>query len=28
LLWENVDLEARVAIIPRTKNDDQVVVPL
>jgi integrase len=28
LLWENADLEARVAIIPRTKNDDQVVVPL
>jgi integrase len=28
LLWENVDLEAQVAIIPRTKNDDQVVVPL
>ena len=28
LLWENVDLESRVAIIPRTKNDDQVVVPL
>jgi integrase len=28
LLWENVELEARVAIIPRTKNDDQVVVPL
>jgi integrase len=28
LLWEHVDLEARVAIIPRTKNDDQVVVPL
>jgi integrase len=28
LVWENVDLESRVAIIPRTKNDDQVVVPL
>ena len=28
LLWENVDLEARVATIPRTENDDQVVVPL
>jgi integrase len=28
LVWENVDLESHVAIIPRTKNDDQVVVPL
>jgi site-specific recombinase XerD len=28
LLWENVDLTARVAIIPKTKNGDQVVVPL
>ena len=28
LVWENVDLESRVAIIPRTKNDDRVVVPL
>jgi integrase len=28
LVWENVDLNARIAIIPETKNDDQVVVPL
>jgi len=28
LVWENVDLEARTATIPRTKNDDEVVVPL
>jgi integrase len=28
LVWENVDLKARIAIIPETKNDDQVVVPL
>jgi len=28
LVWENVDLEARVATIPRTKNDDPVHVPL
>ena len=28
LKWENVDLQARVAVIPRTKNGDQVVVPL
>jgi hypothetical protein len=28
LVWENVDLSARVAIIPKTKNGDQVVVPL
>jgi len=28
LVWENVDLESRVPVIPRTKNDDQVVVPL
>lgn len=28
LLWENVDLQSRIAIIPKTKNNDQVVVPL
>jgi integrase len=28
LNWENVDLKARVALIPRTKNGEQVVVPL
>ena len=28
LIWENVDLNARIAIIPETKNDDQVVVSL
>lgn len=28
LVWENVDLNARIAIIPETTNDDQVVVPL
>jgi integrase len=28
LVWENVDLKARIAIIPETKNEDQVVVPL
>jgi integrase len=28
LTWENVDLAARIAIIPKTKNGDQVVVPL
>ena len=28
LTWDNVDLAARIAIIPKTKNGDQVVVPL
>jgi len=28
LTWENVDLKARVALIPKTKNGEQVVVPL
>jgi integrase len=28
LTWECVDLKARVAVIPRTKNGEQVVVPL
>lgn len=28
LTWENVDLAARVATIPKTKNGAQVVVPL
>ena len=28
LTWENVDLAARIAIIPKTKNGEQVVVPL
>jgi integrase len=28
LVWENVDLAARVALIPRTKNGEPVVVPL
>ena len=28
LTWENVDLKARVAVIPQTKNGEQVVVPL
>jgi len=28
LTWENVDLRARIALIPRTKNGERVVVPL
>jgi integrase len=28
LVWENVDLSARIAMIPTTKNDDPVYVPL
>jgi len=28
LVWENVDLDARTARIPKTKNNDKVVVPL
>jgi integrase len=28
LVWENVDLKARVATVPTTKNDDPVYVPL
>jgi integrase len=28
LVWENIDLKSRIAIIPETKNEDQVVVPL
>jgi len=28
LVWENVDLKTRVAVIPRTKNGERVVVPL
>jgi integrase len=28
LTWENIDLRARVAVIPRTKNGEQVVGPL
>lgn len=28
LKWENIDLDSRVAVIPRTKNGDRLVVPL
>jgi integrase len=28
LTWENIDLKARVTLMPRTKNGEQVVVPL